>query len=246
MRRIYMIESISVLAKEFAKSLSGVYEVKHCTDTGNILKELDSFRPDLIVMDMSVPGYEPIDIVEHAYLSGIRPKILASTVYWHDALEERLTRADAGLMLLRPFTVDYLLMAAEEILLSMETGREADIRRITNDLLLRLGFRLDLQGYRYVLEAVVYAASHMDCMISCELYPVVARLCRVNQLVVERAMRRCIERAWLLRDDHAWNLYFPKDHNGRTRHLTNGAFVKRIAFAVNEYLDYQQGRKIAK
>lgn len=246
MRKIYVIESVPIIAQGFTKALSGMYDVRVCRDTGSVLKDLDSFRPDLLVIDMSAPHLDTLSIMDHAYLSGIRPKILASTVYWYGVMEERLMRCNAGAMLLRPFTVDYLIKAAADILLEMENGEDADIRRIANELLLLLGLRMDLQGYRYVHEAVVYVASHMDCMISCELYPAVAKIWGVNWVVVERAIRSCIEKAYLRRDDQVWNLYFPKDHNGRTRHLTNGAFLKRIAFAVNEYYAFRQDRQIAK
>ena len=243
MQKVYLIESVPMICEKYIKAMSDSCEIMVCTHVDNAMEEILLFRPDLLVLDMSMPNLDALALVDHAYMLGVRPKVLASTLLFGGSLEERLYRYDMGTVLLRPFTVDFLVKASMDILLDLDDDEHSTLRRIANNLLLMMGFRLDLQGYRYLLEAVVFAAVHMDYKITGELYPYVAKKCGVNYAVVERACRSCLEKAWENRVERVWNLYFPKDRNNRTRRISNGVFIKRMGYAVYEsycYRNHQQ------
>ena len=243
MQKVYLIESVPMICEKYIKAMSDSCEIMVCTHVDNAMEEILLFRPDLLVLDMSMPNLDALALVDHAYMLGVRPKVLASTLLFGGSLEERLYRYDMGTVLLRPFTVDFLVKASMDILLDLDDDEHSTLRRIANNLLLMMGFRLDLQGYRYLLEAVVFAAVHMDYKITGELYPYVAKKCGVNYAVVERACRSCLEKAWDNRVERVWNLYFPKDRNNRTRRISNGVFIKRMGYAVYESYCYRNHRQ---
>ena len=235
-----------MICEKYRKAMSDSCEIMVCSHVDNALEEILLFRPDLLVLDMSMPNLDAFALVDHTYMLGVRPKVLASTLLLGGSLEERLYRYDMGTVLLRPFTVDFLAKASMDILLDLENDEHSSLRRIANNLLLMMGFRLDLQGYRYVLESVVYGAVHMDCKLTGELYPYVAKKLGVNTAVVEKGCCRCIKKAWMYRNDQVWNLYFPNGSNGRTRSLTNAVFIKRMAYAVYESFCYINSHQIKK
>lgn len=234
MQKIYMIESTPVITKRFFKGLSGMYEIRICAHIENALDEIRTFQPDLLIVDMTDPFVADQKIPERVRLLGLHCKLIVSTPFICGALEKRMLNFGCDVLLPRPFTVEYLMQLSVELLLEKDHSAQGQLRRLVNEMLLFLGLRVDLHGYGYVLEAVTYAATHMDCLISCEIYPYVAKLYSGNAKQTERVMRNCIEEAWKNRDDRIWNMYFPKDSDGKTRHVSNGAFIKRIAFAVTQ------------
>ena len=232
MRKIYLIESVPAIAKSYCTALRGLYEIRVCNDYDNSLEEIRIFRPDVLIVDMTAPSTIVQRIPECVFLSGIETKLVVSTSYISGAIEKRLRGYGCLHLLPRPFTVDYLVSITLNCLLQEDASVEGKVRRTVNDILLLLGMRVDSQGFKYLLEAVVYAVQNPDSLITCEIYPTLARMWKSNFHQIERAIRLCIDQSWECRDDRIWNMYFPKDSSGRTIHVSNGVFIKRIAYAA--------------
>jgi CheY-like chemotaxis protein len=50
---------------ELALSLSGKFKVTQCPDGPEALKTLETLRPDIILMDMMMPGMTGVQLLEH-------------------------------------------------------------------------------------------------------------------------------------------------------------------------------------
>lgn len=238
MRRIYIIESISKFREDLVSTISGVHQVAVCMDAEQALEDIKSFMPDLIVMDMTMPELDGIGLLNILFTAGIRPKLVVSMNYTEDAVQHILSRFRVSFLLSRPVRKQMMLDRITDVLLGLDGGEELDKRRIANSLLLKLGMRLDLQGYRYTLEAVIYACNNINCMMTNELYPDVAKRLGGNGKQVEHSIRCCIQKAWENRDERIWGLYFPRNRYGNLTRLNNSTFLKRIAFAVNDFYDF--------
>ena len=149
MHKIYMIESIPKLRQDLFKALCREHQVLVCSDPEQALTQIKEFSPDVMVMDMTMPGLDGLGLLNLLFTAGIRPKLVVSMNYVEDAIEKMLTDFRASFLLMRPVKTQILLERISDVLVGLDGGENLEKRRIANNLLLKLGLRLDLQGYRY-------------------------------------------------------------------------------------------------
>ena len=238
MGRVYIIESALKLRDDLIKALAREYQVQVCERIECALEDIKSFQPDLLVMDMTVPDLDGIGLLNVLFTAGIRPKLILSLNYVEDRVQYILSQFKVSYILSRPVHRQVLLNRIMDVLLGVDGGENLELRRIANNLLLKLGLHMELQGYRSTLEAVVYVCEHPDCKLSNELYVQIGKLLGGNGKQVEHCIRTCLNNAWLNRDEQIWELYFPRNRYGHLTRLTNGAFLKRIAFAINDFYEF--------
>lgn len=239
MDRILLIDSEPAIVQMLSKSLERNYRLI-CCDPGQFLPLAQQMQPTLIVVDISFPGVDMLGMLQSLFMAGFRCRIVASARYVGHYMIQSLHKLGASCLLQRPCTANGLLQAILDIMLGLEELPGNHMRRNANNLLLRMGFRMDLQGYRYLLEAVLYVAKHPGCVLTTELYPDVAKLCNATSNQVEKDIRECIHKAWDCRDEQIWHLYFPIYLRKKSDRLTNGAFLKRIGYAVADFSEYEK------
>ena len=116
-----------------------------------------------------------------------------------------------------------------------------DLSRKIHEILLTLGLRSNLSGYRYLVEAVELFFKDPEQSMTKELYPAVAARFGATGQQVERAIRGCIQDAYTKRRDELWRLYFPAGRDGRVRSVTNSHFISRIADMLRRQKQEKEG-----
>lgn len=234
MARIYIIESVPEIRNQLFYNLSKIHSVRVCESPDNAFDEIFAYRPDLLIIDFTVTQVDLQKMIDRAFSLGIHPHILGSTAFISGRLEMRLQQYNQGVLLFRPFTVEYVVQTAMRMLDNIENSVEAKLRRASNEIMLSLGFAPHQPCYCRIREAIVYVALHPNCLLNDELYPYIINKFGGSSTQVEKAIRDCVRKTWELRDDEVWNLYFPHDHNGKTRKVSSGKFIKRIAHAARQ------------
>lgn len=216
--------------------LRGVYRVCHCAD-GNQAKELmGSFQPDIMVLDMMLPGFDGISLLQWAVGAGYSPAVLATTKFVSDYVLESADRFGVAYLMVKPCDVRATVARIGDISVRIHPPRNAssDPRAHISNLLLALGVPVKLRGYTYLREAILLMAQDPGQSITKILYPAVADLCGCADINVERSIRSAIAAAWENRDETLWKLYFPADSMGYISRPTNGAFISRLADCIRE------------
>ena len=239
MDAILILDSDPTIEEMLIKSLEHDFAVCCCRNAQEMVSFAAESKPVALVVDLSVAGEETVAMLQTLYMSGFRAPIVASGAYWSRYAVDRMVQLGACSLISRPCTVNAILRGVMDAVLSEKTPN-ADQRRYINDLLLSLGFRMDLQGYRYIPELLLYIMEHPDCAMTTQLYPDVAKRNHGNGKQVEKTVRDCIHTAWKHRDVAIWKLYFPQSVCKRDKCITNGVFLKRIAYAVADYMGYVQ------
>ena len=242
MASIVILESDRNIAAKLYAELSACYNVYICEESGMLLSCMQQYRPDLVVVDLSFAGEDGIGLLKMAYAAGIRPAVVVSARYYSDYVEEQMQQFETAFYFRRPIAAKEMLPRIVDIMLGLGNIDPMDIRRLANEFLLRLGFDMSRHGYTHVVESIFYQAQHMDCMFTNELYPSVAKAFGGNGKQVERIVRANISDAQTRGNQDVWRLYFPVDKHGQVIHLTTGAFLKRIAYAINDYYDQFKNR----
>lgn len=214
-----------------ADALRGAYQIRMCSEGNQAQSLLQSFQPDILVLDLMLPGLDGISLLHWAVDAGLRPIVLAVSRFITDYMVEEAGQFGVGYMMLKPCDVHATAARIGDLSARIHPPQMpvADIRTQVSNLLLALGIPAKLNGYGYLREALVLKARDPSQMLTKQLYPDVARMFGCEATHVERSIRGAIDSAWKKRDEHLWRIYFPPDGQGMIRRPTNGAFISRMA-----------------
>ena len=134
-------------ALERALSLEG-YEVDLAEDGGQALKKVAIEEPDVIVLDVLMPGVDGLETCRRLRAEGHGLPVLMLTA--RDAVSDRVDGLDAGAddYLVKPFALEELL-ARLRALMRRSSPEEADVLRFS-DLVLDLGAYEARRGNRVI------------------------------------------------------------------------------------------------
>ena len=214
-----------------SEQLRGTYRIRVCREGRETLEMMLAFKPDLVVLDMMLPGLDGISILQEAAHSGLHPMVLATTKYANDFLVEAASRLEVGYMMVKPCdvqaTVQRLRDLAEHI--RQPVVVRPDPRTAVSNVLLAMGISTKLRGYAYLREAILEMMHNPGQSVTKELYPAVGKLCGATKTQVERSIRSAIGKAWENRDEAMWRLYFQSAPAGSMERPSNAVFISGIA-----------------
>ena len=230
-RKLLIAEGTEELGLALAEVLSGVYQVRICREGHEALELMRSFAPDLVILDLMLPGLDGISILKRAADEGVRPQVLATTRLLSDYVSEQIGELEVGYLMQKPCdltaTVDRISDLSRRI--RQPAPVRPDPRNQISNILISLSMPTKLHGYIYLREAVLLAAEKPGQSITKELYPQVAVRCGCDSSHVERCARSAIEAAWKRRNEKVWRLYFQPDAEGVLHRPTNAEFITAIA-----------------
>ena len=220
-----------------ADATKGTYVVKTCGDGQSALELARSFGPDLLILDLMIPGVDGLSLVQLITQYRGKPLILATTRFLSDYVLESASRIGIDYMVVKPCNIQSVVTRLADLVDSQNPPAQikADPRVTVTNLLLAMGFATNNKGYLYLREAIPIYAEDPQQAITKELYPAVAKRCGGGVEQVERAMRTAIQRAWIRRDEQIWKMYFTPLPDGTVRKPSNSEFISRIAELLAEH-----------
>jgi two-component system, OmpR family, response regulator MprA len=119
------------------------YAVETAADGGAALSAVEREIPDLIVLDVSMPGLDGLDVCRRLRSKGLALPILLLTA--RDAVSDRVTGLDAGAddYLVKPFASEELLARVRAL---SRRGREPVELLAYSDVVLEVGSRRARRG----------------------------------------------------------------------------------------------------
>lgn len=238
MDAIIIYDSEPILLERLKKSLEANYDVYCCSNREDFLLLAAELQPLVLVVDLSFAGEDTVSVLQSLYMSGYRTHIVASGNFYSPYLINRLEQLQVHSFLTRPCEINLILRSILDAACA-DHYKHADVKRFTHDLLLSLGFRMDLSGYHYVFDALIYTIEHPDSGLISQLYPDIAKPYHASSKNAEKAIRDCITSAWKNRDRHIWKRYFPNDYH-KEKPVSNGVFFKRMAYAIEDFMGFVQ------
>lgn len=234
-RKLLIADANEEFRTALAELLRGTYTLRVCGNGHEALSLLHSFHPDILVLDLMIPGLDGISLLYAAAADLICPVVLATCRYMTDYMTESADKLGISYVMIKPCdlraTADRIQDLTQRIHPPLVS--RPDPRAYVSNLLVTLGIPTNRRGYTYLREAILLMAQDPDQTVTKVLYPAVGNLCRGNKEQVERSIRTAIEKAWLNRDDRVWQLYFPPGADGIIPKPSNAAFISRLADALN-------------
>lgn len=234
MRLLLTDESIDVL-NHLAKAMGDFFEICTCNDGYNLMEYVETFRPQLMVLDLAMPEYDAL-----AFLTAIRHKkiqVIATNYYISDYLSQRLLELDVRWLICKPYLANVVAGRLLEMALEIEAPPDKQLRNTVHKMLMELGINMSRNVFRLLTEGIIFAVLNPNCALLDELYPYVAQRCDTSATSVEVTMRRGIEIAYKFRRPYSWKCVFGQDLN---RTPTNGQFIKHLANLIRNDLYMEQ------
>ncbi len=218
---------------DISKTLAGLYHVRIAREGHEALSMMRSFMPDVLVLDMLLPGLDGISLLQKAAEFDLHPVVLATTRMLSDYISQTLQKMGVGYVMVKPCDAGAVAARISDLSqnLKLPLFASPDVRVMISNTLLNLGIPTKLKGYGYLREAIRIFADDPNQTITKELYTEVANRCNATAMQVERSIRTAIQTAWDHQDSQVWSRYFPCESGGGRP--TNGEFVARLADYLN-------------
>lgn len=230
-RKLLIADGTEEFRIALSEALRGAYYVKVCRDGQEALSLLRSFCPDILVLDLMLPGMDGISLLQAAAASGICPMVLATTKFISEYISESIDKLGVEYLMVKPCDIRSTVARIADLSQRIRQPVLAlpDPRSSVSNILVNLGIPTKLRGYTYLREAILMVAKNPEQSITKELYPAVAAICGDRGSNIERAIRTAIEKGWLKRDDRIWQLYFLPGADGIIPRPSNAEFIHRLA-----------------
>ena len=231
--KVMIADGETEVLTDLSQVLAGLYYVRVAREGHEALALLRSFLPDILVLDMLLPGLDGISLLQKAAEYDLHPVVLATTRMLSDYMSQTLQKMGVGYVMVKPCDAGAVAARLTDLSQNVKIPLFAnpDIRTTISNILLNLGIPTKLKGYGYLREAIRIFAENPDQTITKELYSEVANRCNATVTQVERSIRTAIETAWEHQDNRVWSRYFPGENSGSRP--TNGEFVARLADFLN-------------
>lgn len=241
--RILIADGSEEFRCELTQALRGSYIVISCGEGKQTLELLEDYRPELLVLDLMLPGLDGITLMERIKNMHLHPAILATTRFVSDYVVTAAQQLGAKYMMIHPCDIQGTIERIADLhqLAERPAALLPDGRSMVSNMLLTLGVPTKLRGYYQLREAVLLMAANPGQSITKELYPSVAKLCDATAQQVERAARSAIRAAWEQRDERVWRRYFQQNAQGNVPRPSNAEFITRLADAMCINLERELG-----
>ena len=231
MLKLLIADGTEAFRLELAKNLKEHYVVRVCQEGHEALEMMLSFKPDLAVLDLLLPGLDGLTVLQRAAALGVEPMALATTGYFNEYISDAISRLNVGYVMVKPCDVQAATARLMDLADRMKLSplAQPDDRTLVSNLLLSLGVPTNLRGYCYLRDAILAELREPGQQVTKSLYPDVGKPYGATGIQVERSIRTAVEKAWDRRDDALWRQYFPVECREAASRPSNSAFICTLA-----------------
>lgn len=227
-RKLVLIaDSSEDFCRELSQQLNPFSQVLTCSNGEKAMEILAQEQPDVLVLDLMMPGMDGISLIELLMASGRTPQILATSSYISPYILDVMAQLHVDCLMEKPCSVSGAAARVRKMLQQKGTSLCTDGG--VSRLLLQMGFSAKLRGYAYLREAVLRMALDPDISLTNELYPGVASVFGVTSQHIEHSIRGAVMDAWKNRPVGVWELYLDPDPLGQLERPTNAAIISALA-----------------
>lgn len=231
--RILIADYNEAFRENLAELLGARYTVLTCDDGKALRDLLDSFEPDILVLDMMLPNADVFTLLEQARTREKPLEVYVFSGFLASAVQEWLLSIGIYGMLRKPCDIHQAecnIRALARRLPAAVRQRETDA---VSQTLLRLGFSSHLDGYHQLLLAIPMFIRDPKQPLNKVIYTSIAEQCGLSGgKPVERSIREAIAHACGRGDTALWRYLFPPETRGKCSRPSNKVFISRIC----EYL----------
>lgn len=231
MCRILIADASDAFANALGKQLKQFANVELCHEGKHLLESVRKFQPDVLLIDLMLPGCDPIAILHSLRTSGSTVQIVAISTATSEAMLRLLVEYGVIRVVLKPAAALEVAAFLRRLVLDLPELSVWCVETEIDSTLLYLGFQCGKSRYNCIYQGILLKSCGKAGDSVKYLYSEIRRLCGKKSIeVVEKAVRDAIRNAWINGDREIWKLYFP--NCDRTGCPSNEVFISRIAMAL--------------
>jgi two-component system response regulator (stage 0 sporulation protein A) len=219
------------------------------------LQLVEKTRPEVLILDITMPYLDGIGVLERLSEFGQRPIVIVLTAFEQETMIQRLISLGATYYMVKPFDASTLFdrirqftagkpapyvtkinddkITAVNIMNSNSHQREKTLNELeleVSKLFHEMGIPAHFRGYAYLRDAIIIAAKEVEVLgnITKNLYPRIAEKYKSTASGVESAIRHTIEIGWERGNSEFIEEFFGFE-NQKGRFPTTAAFIAKIA-----------------
>ncbi|MBQ7345864.1 MAG: response regulator [Oscillospiraceae bacterium] len=227
-RKVLLADPSPEFCRSLAERLDPSIQLEICHDGLTAQELLTSTRPDLLVIDLTLPQLDGLAVLKTASVMMPRPSCLVLLQFSSSFIDTALQGSPVDLVLMKPCNT---LALSERIsdLLDMPDRRSASLPQTITGILLELGLATNRGGFRQIETGVTIFQQDPSISMTKELYPQIAAICGGSAASVERSIRTSIHKAWKTKDEHIWRIFFSLGKDSTIPRPTNSQFIATLA-----------------
>ena len=240
-KRILIAEASPEFSGQLCDVLEGNYQLQVCHSGSMVQMILDEFYPDVLVLDLTLPGIDGISLLKRIQSMHLRPRILLTTCFMSAYVEMAIAGLGVDMVMLKPCNVEILAERIEDMLCGEVPCQIPRLqpRATVSSMLMELNIPSKRRGFAYLEKSIRQYLQQPGQSLTKSIYPNVARAHFTQPEAVERAIRQVVHESWENRNDGVWRMYFSPGRGGVIPRPTNAEFISRLA---ERYRDAQEKR----
>lgn len=235
-KKILIAETSMEFSEQLCDILEGSCRLSVCYSGLAVKTLLEDFCPDVLVMDLALPGIDGISLLKRICTMPQRPRILLTTCFMSPYVEMTIAGLGVDMVVLKPCKADILAERIEDMLLEEEPQwiMRLQPRTTVASMLMELNIPSKRRGFTYLEKSIRQYLKQPGQALTKNIYPNVAQAHFTQPEAVERAIRQVVHESWAKRNDKVWRAYFSPGREGIIPRPTNAEFISRLAERYRE------------
>ena len=226
-------EEFRAMTREIIEKDDGFTVVGSCGDGAEALRLAREIRPDLILMEVVLPGLDGFGMLRQIKEENLPSKVIMISAFYSDTVLSEAAALGVSYFLPKPCERSALLDRMHGVFSQsvVQESRPAALKNLVTSVIHEIGVPAHIKGYQYLREAIMIAVDDMEVInaVTKILYPAVAKRFSTTPSRVERAIRHAIEVAWDRGDLETLQKYFGYTVSNAKGKPTNSEFIAMIA-----------------
>ena len=223
---VLRVDGSEEFGRALERRLNDFCHVTLCPQPGQALTLLETEKPQVLVLDLMLPGMDGLSFLQAVTASGRKPGIGVITGYISPFILEAAGAQGASWVMQKPCSLEKAAQHVRSLLQRTVSGTQGDMKARISQILLQLGFSAKLRGYGYLREAVYQMVLDPDRAMVKELYAGVGADFGVPGKLVEHSIRGALQEAWKKGSPKIWRLYLG---DSQVLRPTSAAFITALA-----------------
>lgn len=240
-KKILIAETSLEFSEQLCDILDESYRLSVCYNGVAVKTLLEDFHPDVLVMDLALPGMDGLSLLKQICTMPLRPRILLTTCFMSPYVEMTIAGLGVDMVMLKPCNIKILAERIEDMLLEEEPRQMMRLQPRTTvaSMLMELNIPSKRRGFTYLEKSIRQYLKQPGQALTKTIYPNVAQAHFTQPEAVERAIRQVVHESWAKRNDKVWRMYFSPGREGVIPRPTNAEFISRLAERYREFQEKQ-------
>lgn len=231
MTKILIADSSEEFRLALTAQLTDRYSVRSCSDGTAALSLLDSFCPDLLIVDLMLQGIDGLGVLQTVHKKQSCPPALVTATLFPPYAVSLLEQLNVAYAMLKPCDMEVLNDRIDDLVTSVcfPLTVTASPHSVVTAALLELGMNPSRGGFQYCRDAILMLEKEPHLRVTKDIYPVVSKRYNTGASAVEKNIRDAIAAAWKTADREMLAKYFLPAANGQTPRPSNHVFLSTMA-----------------